>query len=130
MRNLRGPSLPVILLALVLGIGLLLPEVAHSLAHHDAAYHHGAPHSAPHHDDHASPELAGEHHGGDHLHLELVAVPSGKPSLFHAAILRAVVLSLHVVGEERRVPSPLTGGQPPGRQDHGPPPPSRAPPLV
>src|SRR5687768_6151508 len=47
MRYLRGPSVPAVLFAYLLGLGLLLPEVGHSLAHSHASEHRDLHDSAP-----------------------------------------------------------------------------------
>jgi hypothetical protein len=130
MRHTRGPSVPGFLLALLLGLSLLVPEVGHSLAHYHAADHHTTSDLSLHHHGAAGMGLTDSHHDGDHPHLELVATLSGKPSLVHAVVVQSVVLSLHAVGEEHVLPPALTTGRPPGGREHGPPPPSRAPPLV
>ena len=130
MRYLRGPTVPAVLLAFLTGVGLLLPEVGHSLAHYHAADHHSGPHSAPHHHDSTSLELIGEHHGGDHPHLDLLATPSAKTSLVHTAIVQVCVLALDAADQESALPPPTAVAPPLAGRGHGPPPPSRAPPLV
>jgi hypothetical protein len=130
MRHLRRPSVPGFVLGLFLGLGLLVPEVGHSLAHYHAADHHTEPTLALGQHGAAGIELTDAHHGGDHPHLELVATPSSKPSLIHALVMRSVALALHVPGEEQPLPPAVITGRPPGDREHGPPPPSRAPPLV
>lgn len=129
MRRLRGPSVPGFLLTLVFGLALLLSGVGHSLAHSHAAEHHHSE-TAPQQHDGSYGTLTGEHHGDGHSHLDLVATPSPRPSLAHAVVVPAVVLALDALGEERPLPPAATAGLPPGNRNDGPPPPSRAPPLV
>jgi hypothetical protein len=130
MRDLRRPNVLDFLLGLLLGLGLLVPEVGHSLAHYHAAAHHGDPALTLHQHGAAGIGLTDAHHGGDHPHLELVATPSSKLSLAHAVVVQSVVLALHALGEEHPLPPAVITGRPPGEREHGPPPPSRAPPLV
>ncbi len=130
MRHLRGPSVPAVLLAFLVGVGLLLPEVSHSLAHHHSAEHHGASQSAAHHHGFSGIGLIGERHGGDHPHLDLLAAASAKTSLAHAAMVQVFVLLLPARDELRPLPLATVPGPPLEGRDHGPPPPSRAPPLI
>jgi len=130
MRHLRGPSVPGFLLALLLGLGLLLPEVAHSLAHHHAAEHHAASAAEPHSHDLPGAALTDDHHAGDHPHVELLATLSAKPSLAHAVVVQAVALALDALPEERPLAPAVAAQPPPDGRNHGPPPPSRAPPLI
>jgi hypothetical protein len=114
-----------LLLALVAGVALLFPEVAHGLAHHHAAEHraHG---QAPGHD--VLPQEPGH---GEHPHLSVIASPPVKP-LFQVAavVIRVLALVLDQPGVERRLAPAVTAGLSPGNLFHGPPPPSRAPPQV
>ena len=130
MRSLRSPGLPGSLSSALLGLALFLPGVGHSLAHHEVAEHHQVPGTAPHQHDASHATLTGEHHGDAHLHLDLVAAPSAKPPVPHAVVASSPVLALDPPGEERPLPPAVTDGRPPGGRDHGPPSPSRAPPLV
>ena len=130
MRHLRGPSVPGFLLALLMGLGLLLPEVGHSLAHHHEAEHHGAPDVASHEHDPAAAGLTSRHSGGDHPHGEPVAAPAAKPLLTYAVVVHAVLFALHDFSEGRPLPPTVTTGLSPGGQHHGPPSPSRAPPQL
>ncbi len=117
------------LIALFMAVALLLPEAGHGLAHHHAAEHHGPSLTAHHGGAPGDLLMADEQAVGRHPHLDLVATPAGKPLLVHATVVRAVALLLPEIGEERPLPT-LTTGLSPGRRNHGPPPPSRAPPQV
>jgi len=130
MRYVRGSRISGSLLALVMALALPLPEVGHGLAHHHAAEHHGPSHTGHHGGAAGDLLLADEQAVGRHPHLDLVATPPAKPLLAHASALRVVALLLPEIGEERPLPPTFTTGLSPGRRDHGPPPPSRAPPQV
>jgi hypothetical protein len=129
MRYLRGPSIPGFLLALILGLGLLLPEAVHGLAHHHAAEHHAAS-AAPHSHEHPGAALTGDDHAGDHPHLESLARPSAKPGLARALVVQSTVHALDGLSEERPLALPLAAQPLTAGREHGPPPPARAPPLV
>lgn len=140
MHHLRRSRLPALFLGLVLGFAVLLPEIGHSLAHRNAALH-AAPHAALDVDDHhhggaalAAPGhgdmvAAGTHGGGVHPHFDLRPTRPTKTSLALLAAQTVVEFILDVA--EPRPPSPF------GRdhlvvlavRNHGPPPPSRAPPV-
>jgi len=130
MRHSRRHGLPTALLALTLGVALLLPEVGHSLAHHESAAHelsHDAGHQA------GSIDGRGLHDAGalaDHPHLELAAPLPARPLLIHAVIVRGGALLAHDLAESSAVPPILAAGLPPGDLTLRPPPPARAPPLI
>ncbi len=137
MRCVRGSGIASSLTVLFMALALLLPEVGHGLAHHhaaqhhDAAQHHGSSYIADRHGGTGSDlSLTDEQGDGRHPHLDLVAKPPSKPLLAYASAVRAVALLLPDFGEERPLPPAFTTGFSPGRRDHGPPPPSRAPPQV
>ncbi len=140
MHSLRRSRLPGLTLLLVLGFGILPPEIGHSAAHRDAARHAGLEaddHGHGHHHD--GPE-ANEVHGRPdmtavgvqtvvlHPHFELHPI-AAKTSLFLALADRTVVAFILDATEHT---SPIVF--PRDRlvltlRNHGPPPPSRAPPL-
>jgi hypothetical protein len=130
MRYLRGPRLPAVVLALLLGLGLFLPGVGHSLAHHHASQHHDAHDSALLYPGSPDTGVLGEHQGGDHPHLDLLATPSAKISLTLVAIVPVFILALPATDGDRGLTLPVLAGPPRTGRDHGPPPPSRAPPLI
>lgn len=132
MRRPRSISAPRLILALLLGLSLLAPEAVHSFVHHHAAEHHGDAQqdggvsAAPH-----EPVAASDYqHGDDHPHLQLAAAPSTKLSLGQAMVAQAVLLAIQPLDAQRPLLPPAPPGVLPGAWDHGPPPPSRAPPLV
>ena len=130
MRYLRGPSVPAVLFAYLLGLGLLLPEVGHSLAHSHASEHRDSYDSAPLH--HGSSEIGflGEPQGGDHPHVDLLATTPAKISLTMVAMVQVFILAFPAADGNRRLPVSAVAGFPLGGREHGPPPPSRAPPLI
>ena len=138
VRSLRRSRIPAAVLALVLGVALVVPEVSHTLEHrYEAAQAHGrglADHDdGQHHDPAPGPAEAGladGHSHGDHPHFDLVATQPVRPLLAYAVVVQAVVLLLQDCTVERPLPPACTTGLSPGRLDHGPPSPSRAPPLV
>lgn len=129
MRQLRGPSVPGFLLALLLGLSLPLPELGHSLAHSHAAEHHRGADPAPQHHA-ADVGLNSDEPHGDHPHLAVVATLSAKPSLAHAAVVQVDMLAAYDPRDDASLPHTAIGALPPDGPDHGPPPPARAPPLV
>ncbi len=130
MRYVRGSRDSGSLLALFMALALLLPEVSHGPAHHHAAEHHGLSNTAHHGGGAGDLVLADEQAVGRHSHVDLAAAPAGKPLLAHATVVRVVALLLPEIGEERPLPPTSRNGLSPGWRDHGPPPPSRAPPQV
>ncbi len=139
MHHLRRSRFPGLLLGLVLGFALLLPEIGHSLAHrHDAA--HAAPHAMATTDhDHGesataahAPIIAGwadSHSAGGHPHFDLRPTPPPKvPSGVLLAVRIVVELQLDIAAPPP--PSlPVHDQVVLAGRYHGPPPPSRAPPL-
>jgi hypothetical protein len=128
MHWLRRPSVPGLLLAFLMGVGLLLPEMAHGFAHH-----HDAEHEASHPSKHApmsgSSATSGSH-GSDHPHLDLTGTPSAKPSFGKAIVVQhAVPVFRECETQHAQLPA-IAAAMPPGGRDHGPPPPSRAPPFL
>ncbi len=140
MLRLRRSRLPALILGLILGVAVLLPEIGHSLAHRVAAAHaapdaaldgdhhdHRAAAAAPH--RHRDTVAAGQHAAAVHPHFDLRPTPPIKTSL---ALLMAAqtVVEFILDAAEPRPPTPF--GQDhlilAGR-NHGPPPPSRSPPL-
>ena len=124
-------------LVFVLSAGILLPEVGHSLAHLNAsaaAEHHDAPH---HHGDHHSVELSdaasliGEDKQATHPHLNLLTTIPGPATLksLVAATPSIQNLQLDSISVSRVFNLPPETAQP-FVSEHGPPPPSRAPPLT
>lgn len=140
MHHLRRSRLPALILGLVLGFAVLLPEIGHSMAHRTAAlhvaphathdvndHHHGAAADAAH--GHRDTMAAGPHTARVHPHFDLRPAAPGKasPSLLLAA---HTVVELILDSADPRSPIPVPPDRPvlSGR-NHGPPPPSRAPPL-
>ncbi len=139
MHHLRRSRLPGLLLGLVLGFALLLPEIGHSLVHR-----HAAAHAAPHvmvAADHGHGESAtvahaqvnagwaDSHSAGGHHHFDLRPTPPPKVS-------SGLLLAARIVVElQLDIAAPLPPRIPVHAQVvlagryHGPPPPSRAPPL-
>jgi hypothetical protein len=140
MHHLRRSRLPALFAGLVLGFAVLLPEIGHSLAHREDALH-AAPHAALDVDDHHHGEAAvaahghgamvatGTHAAGVHPHFDLRPTPPTKTSLALLLAAQTVVEFILDVAEPR---PPIPFGQDhlllAGR-NHGPPPPSRAPPV-
>jgi hypothetical protein len=123
-------------MSIVAALALLLPEWGHGLAHHHAAAHHDAP---QHHDSsrHAAHDrltggitsVTGETGDDGHPHLELIATAPAKPLPIYATVVRVVAL-LAQVSEERPLQPSAATDLSPRRREHGPPPPSRAPPRI
>lgn len=131
MRRLRRSGLPSLLLILVMGLAVLFLEAGHSLAHRhalNADLHHAVEHAVP----HAHGEMAVDdgHVGGDHPHVELLGTPGAKPLLAHAVATQTVIRLADDLGTERQVRLVVLDDLTPGCREHGPPPPSRAPPLA
>ena len=132
MRRPRSVSAPRLILALLLGLSLLAPEPVHGFVHHHASEHHG---DTQRHGGVSTPPdqlvAAPDHqHGTDHPHLQLAAVPSAKLSLGQAMVAQVVPFAIHPPNDEPPPLPPAPHGVLPGAWDHGPPPPSRAPPLI
>lgn len=129
MRRLRRSCFPALLLGPVLAFAVLLPEIGHSLAHRDAAFrhHHGAvTRAALPHRDVASED---EHLAGVHPHFDLRPTPPTRSSLALFLAARTVVELIVDVAEPRRARLVPQAHLVLGGRNHGPPPPSRAPPL-
>lgn len=140
MRRLRRSRLPALILGLVLGFAVLLPEIGHTLAHRHAA-EHAVPHAVVAVDDHHHDAAAGAAHphgyvasedthaDGVHAHFDLRLASPTKASLAFMLAARTVVELVLDLTETGR-PSPVAQDHLilAGR-NHGPPPPSRAPPL-
>lgn len=139
MHRLRRSRCPARLLGLVLGLALLLPEIGHSLAHRFAASHAelNAILAADHHNSetaaapqgHGSVFWAESHSAGAHPHFDQRPAPPAKVS-FDLLLAARTVVELWFEVAEPACPSPLAHAQLvfDGRY-HGPPPPTRAPPL-
>ncbi|MGH7519529.1 MAG: hypothetical protein ACREOC_19015 [Gemmatimonadales bacterium] len=132
MRSTRRSDLQGLLISLLLGLSLLVPGAGHAIAHHHAAEHDRSTDLADygHSGSGSHVVMTGGHSDADHPHLDLLAVPSAKPLLVHAIVVRAMALVLDDVSVERPLPLGFTTGLSPGARGHGPPPPSRAPPQV
>jgi hypothetical protein len=132
MLPLRRPDLPGLCLALMLAVAFVLPEVGHTHAHrhlaeHESeAAHHEAPTATP-----GSGLALGDHHDDEqHEHLSLVATPTAKALVLGDPTITTLALP-HYHFRTARIPAlVVTSSLPPGLLEHGPPPPSRAPPLV
>ena len=129
MHRVRRPSVSGTLLAFLLGFGLLLPEMVHSLAHHHAA-EHGSAHVSPHQGFPSGSAKSTDAHGGDHPHLDLIGTPSAKPTLAKAIEVQGALPAFRELETQNAQLLAVAPTIPPGGRDHGPPPPSRAPPLV
>ena len=139
MHHLRRSRLPALILGLVLGVAVLLPEIGHSLAHRDAALH-TAPDAVLAGDDHhhgaevvAGPGegmvSAGRHAVEVHPHFDLRQTAPSKTSLsLFLAVQYVVDLILDPVDHQPAIPF-RQGHFAMAWRNHGPPPPSRAPPL-
>jgi hypothetical protein len=139
MRHLRRSRLPALILGLVLGFAVLLPEIGHSLAHRHAAAH-DAGHTTlavdDHHDDaaavahaHGDVTSADTHAAGVHSHFDLRATPPTKASIAFALAAQTVVELAFDVAEPQRPSLIAQEHLVLAGRCHGPPPPSRAPPL-
>jgi hypothetical protein len=131
MRHLRTSGLPAILLTLLMAFGVLLPEAGHSFAHRQGGGH--AEHdrvSQAQADPGVAAVVSSGHAAGDHPHLELAARLPGKPLLAYAVAARAVLRLLIDSDTGLRVAAATTRTLAPHQSNHGPPPPTRAPPLV
>jgi hypothetical protein len=131
MRHLRTSGLPAILLALLMAVGVLLPEVSHSFAHGQGGGH--AEHEL------LSQVQAGSgvaatvsrgHAADDHPHFELAATLPGKPLLAYAVAAQTVFRLVLDGNAGLQVPAATARTLAPPQSNHGPPPPTRAPPLV
>jgi hypothetical protein len=137
MCRRRHSGVPAALLAFVLSAGILLPEAGHSLAHLDASAE-VAHHDASHHDgDHHTIDLSeaeteiGEGDQAAHPHLDLLTTIPSSSSLKSLVVAAP---SIHDLLPEflpvSRVINLPPETAPPFVSEHGPPPPSRAPPLT
>jgi hypothetical protein len=132
MRHLRS-RLHAPILGLLFGFALLGPELGHTLAHREhapkaAAYlphEHGV--AEPEH-AHADVELGDTHALDAHPHFDLRPSPSSNPTLtFVAAVWTVVQLQLDLSGPPSFPPTSNVSVL--WDRYHGPPPPTRAPPL-
>jgi hypothetical protein len=133
MRYLRQSRLPAPILGLLFGFALLGPELGHTRAHREHAPQ--AIVYSPHDHAVAEPEHAhadvqvGDFHATDaHAHFDLRSSPSSKPSL---TLVAAVWTAVHLRLDLWDPPSfpPTSNVVILWDRYHGPPPPSRAPPL-
>jgi len=128
MNRLRRSSCPPICLALVMGLALVWPDVAHRRFHEQHEHVHD--HSASGKVSPLSPLISGSKHGDSHPHLDLTATTPTKVGL------QLIML----VSEQAALDEPTmalvcvsTGGGDPIRPrspPSGPQPPIRAPPLA
>lgn len=124
-------AIPALLLTLLMTFGALGPEAGHSLAHRQAGGH-------PDHDlaGHADLDpttgvgLTDGHSADDHPHFELAARLPGKSTLAFAVVVQPVSRPLPIADGGLRVPTAIDQSPPPRDHRHGPPPPTRAPPLA
>jgi hypothetical protein len=129
MRRLRTSGTATLLLVALMGLAVLLPEFGHSIAHRQAAdalrsstlirTDQGVGHS-----------VSGTHVAGDHLHPDLRARVPGKPLLKHMVAAPPLIHLCSDLGDDPQLPPAIAGSITPPRCEHGPPPPSRSPPLV
>ena len=133
MRHLRQSRLAVPILGLLFGFALLGPELGHTLAHREHApqaavysLHEHAVAGAQH--AHAYVEVGDTHALDAHQHFDLRSSPSSRPSLtFVAAAWTVIQFQLYLADPP---PFPATSNVSVlWDRYHGPPPPSRAPPL-
>ncbi len=131
MRCLRTSGLPALILALVMGFGVFLPEAGHSLAHRQGGLH-GSHHIAGHIEaDHGIGAVVSSNHvADDHPHLDLLAAPPGKPLFAYAIAAQAILWLLSDFDEGRRLTPAVARALTPIQNGHGPPPPTRAPPHI
>ena len=131
MQRLRISGLPAILLTLLMAFGVLLPEADHSFAHRQSGVH-------PEHDlvsparadPGAGVAVSSGHAADEHPHFELAATLPGKPLLAYAVAAQIVLRLLLDPDTGLRVPAGTAYTLAPLQSNHGPPPPTRAPPLV
>lgn len=131
---MRYPPLaatPAIYLTLLMAVGTLLPEVSHSFAHRHGGVH--AEHAAAS-DVHPAPgertAVSGDHPHDGHDHLALSPPLPGKSPLAYAVATEAMVRLLPYADTARRTPAAAVHTRASPESNHGPPPPTRAPPLV
>lgn len=131
MRPLRMSGLPAILLTLVMGFGILLPEAGHSLAHRQGGVH-GSQETVDHIEaDHAVRAVVSAGHAADsHPHPDLVATLPGRPLLAYALAAQTIRWLLGDPAPARRVAPAIVRALAPIQSGHGPPPPTRAPPHI
>lgn len=134
MRRPPTSSLSGALLALLLSLPLLGPEVGHSLAHHHAAHHHDMAQVAlSGHDAFgavAEPALTDHQHDGDHPHVSIAATLLAKPSLQdHPTLVVVTDVPLYSDQSGHFALHPAVG-PPPGSRPPVLPPPARAPPQA
>ncbi len=131
MQRPRSTRIPAGLLAVMMALAVFLPEASHSVAHRD-----GAAHPSGHHEHHAgapSAELAfsaPDAGGGGHWHSDFRATLPGKSLLKHALVARVLIRLHRDLADTRRPPAAPLANVAPLPSHHGPPPPTRAPPLV
>jgi hypothetical protein len=132
MVSIRRPDVPGIILALIVGVAFVFPEVGHSHAHrHQATHESGAAHTeAAKHLSDTDPVLVDHHIDAEHQHLRLTATPTAKPLPWRDPAVSTFALPGPQVRLYRTPASIFASSLPPGLLAHGPPPPSRAPPLV
>ena len=132
MQSLRRSRVSAWLLSLIVGCSVLIPEIGHAAVHRhgtqhrlaDVAHEHdaGTVHAQ------SGAELADGQGADTHTHIDLRTTSPAKQSLAYLANART--LGVLVLGGQ--APRPVPIAREPlvvaGRR-HGPPPPSRAPPL-
>ena len=127
MVLLRNSSLPSICLALVMGLALAWPDLAHRRLHEEREHHHE-------HLEHRDSSLVlghlvgSESHHSDHPHLDVIATVPAK-AVLHLALL--VVEHPALMDSTRgvvRVSEDLNDSNRPRSPPSGPPPAIRAPP--
>ncbi len=142
MHCLRRSRLPGAILLLVLGFGVLLPEIGHSVAHRHSAAHpqdprgddhgHGHHHDGPEADEvHGQPDMlaVGTQTVAVHPHFELHPISPTKPSLLLALAAGTVAEFILDATEPASPVAPSRSRPVLILRSHGPPLPSRAPPL-
>jgi hypothetical protein len=118
----------LVLLTLALGAALL-PEVGHSAAHRDgwqAAHHHPGEVELAQAD--GRPSVEDDHGARAHEHTDLIGTSSIKRVAITAGVVAAAVVLPVPAAPVRFLPHVMEVGSP-RWLSHGPPPPSRAPPL-
>ena len=129
MVQLRRSSLPPLCLALIMGLALAWPDLAHR------RFHEGREHSHEHleHGGSDSPSariIGSESHPGNHPHLELTATAPTKASLRLALLVSEHPALADTPVTVVRVSTVAADSIQPRGPPSGPPPPIRAPPTA
>jgi hypothetical protein len=129
MQRLRTSGLPAILLTLVMGFGVVLPETGHSLAHRRGGVHESHDVVGHSHAHHAPGVEVSTGHADDHPHPDRLATLTGKPLLAYAVATRTIAWLLSELDNGGGIAPAVARTLAPIQNGHGPPPPTRAPPT-